>query len=100
MRDHYILENGVPRPVELLEWARWFETADRIVEKTEISPEVDVSTVFLGVDHNFSGRGRAILFETMVFGGPMDQEQRRYATMGEAKRGHFEMVDECRQAIK
>lgn len=26
---HYILENGVPKPVSLMEWAEWFETHER-----------------------------------------------------------------------
>jgi hypothetical protein len=32
---------------------------------------VEVSTVFLGVDHNFFGVGGPILFETMIFGGDL-----------------------------
>jgi hypothetical protein len=94
------LENGIPKAATLLEWARWFENhPDRVIEQTQVSDAVLVSTVFLGLDHRFGREGPAILFETMVFGGPMDQEMRRYATRGEAKRGHFEMVDECRKAL-
>lgn len=50
--------------------------------------EVLVSTVFLGINHNFLGEGRPILFETMVFGGEHDQEQERYCTEQEALAGH------------
>jgi hypothetical protein len=32
--------------------------------------------------------GPAILWESMVFGGPLDGEQRRYATRAEADAGH------------
>ncbi len=32
------------------------------------------------------------MFETIVFGGPMDEEMRRYATWDEAVEGHDEMV--------
>lgn len=90
---HYVLENGVPRAVPLLEWAQWFQThdADRLMEKTEWNG-VTVSTVFLGIDHNWSG-GPPILFETMVFGGPLNEDCRRYRTVDEARAGHLEMVE-------
>jgi hypothetical protein len=39
---------------------------DRIIDKTKIGKN-EVSTVFLGINHNFSMRGRPILFETMIF---------------------------------
>lgn len=49
-------------------WGRWFEKADRHVAQTKLNG-YRVSTVFLGLDHDFSGNGPAILFETMVFPG-------------------------------
>lgn len=51
-----------------------------------------VSTVFLGLDHRF-GQGEPLVFETMVFGGPLDQEQERYSTWDEAEAGHKAMVE-------
>lgn len=33
-----------------------------------------------------------LLFETMVFGGPFDQEMARYSTWDEAEAGHKKMV--------
>lgn len=85
----YILENGKPVPCEdLFEWARWFEkTKDRHIGDTR-QGKVRVSTVFLGLDHSFSGRSKPILFETMVFGGLLDQSQDRYSTLEEAQKGH------------
>jgi hypothetical protein len=62
----YILDGKVPKPVDLITWARWFETAERQVSRDEICGHL-VSTVFLGVDHNFTADGPPILFETMVF---------------------------------
>lgn len=71
--DHYVIRDGrvVRVPVEndeqLIAWAREFERC-RLVKQTELpAAEVRVSTIFLGIDHNFSG-GTPILFETMVFG--------------------------------
>ena len=87
----YILVDGEPRPAELMEWARWFETADRTVARTE-RDGITVSTVFLGVDHNFSPAGPPVLWETMVVGGPLDGEEQRYRSAEAAKRGHEQMV--------
>ena len=88
----YILDkDGTPKEeTDLLVWAKWFDTADRIVKKTMVG-NVRVSTVFLGLDHNFSG-GTPILWETMVFGGSMDEHMDRYATRQAALDGHAEVV--------
>ena len=95
--DKYILDGHEPTPVDdLLEWAKWFETADRHVAQTDINNDVRVSTVFLGLDHSF-GNGPPILFETMIFGGVYDQYQERYSTWNEAKKGH-EIAIEIAQA--
>jgi hypothetical protein len=90
--DHYILdENRNPVKVELLTWARQFEKAeDRRVDLTE-TWNGRVSTVFLGLDHQW-GDGPPLIFETMVFGGTLDQEMERYSTWDEAVRGHAAMV--------
>lgn len=54
-------------------------------------PFASVSTVFLGLDHSF-GRSRPLLYETMIFGGPLSDEQWRYATEKEARAGHKKAV--------
>lgn len=90
MSDKYILEGKTPKAVDLMEWAKWFETVDRVVEKTSIG-DVDVSTVFLGLDHSF-GSGPPLLFESMIFGGDLDQETDRYETYEQAEAGHSAMV--------
>ena len=51
-----------------------------------------VSTVFLGLDHNWNG-GPPILFETMVFGGPHNEYQERYATWDQAEKDHDRVVE-------
>jgi hypothetical protein len=96
--DKYIL-NG-HRPIsepDLMKWARWFETADRHVARTMIG-DVRVSTVFLGLDHSFDPKGPPLLFETMVFGGPLDGEQDRYSTWQEAEKGHAAIVKRAKEA--
>lgn len=90
MNDKYILKDKKPVPAELVEWANWFETADRVVAKDEIG-DIKISTVFLGLDYSF-GAGKPLLFETMIFGGENDQYQERYSTWEEAEAGHKEAV--------
>lgn len=54
---------------------------------------VMVSTVFLGLDHNWEPEGKPVLFETMIFGGEYDQEMWRYCTYQEAKESHDRIVN-------
>jgi len=97
MSDYYILRGRDTYRVDRREWAEWFEKADRLIKVSDggISK---VSTVFLGIDHSFVGGGRPILFETMVFGGPLDEEMDRYCTMDQAEDGHDRMVQRCKDA--
>lgn len=96
---YYILDDdNNPVPGEtVVAWGRWLAEDEnrRVVAKTKIGAEIEVSTIFLGIDHGFGFLDDAappILFETMVFGGPRDQEQWRYATWNEAKEGHEDAV--------
>ena len=84
---------------DLLKWANWFETADRQV-RIEIIKKVQVSTVFLGLDHNLTGKGKPILFETMVFGGKSDGFQQRYSTWKEAEEGHEKALKLVKSELK
>lgn len=97
MTDKYILdEEGNPIPCEnLLEWGKWFQDADRKVERTQIG-DVTVSTIFLGLDHSYSDEKKPILYETMVFGGRPDEYMRRYSTKVEAQKGHDEIVEKLK----
>jgi hypothetical protein len=88
-RGYYRLdENGAPVEVaDALDWARSFETADRHVALDVLPDGVKISTVFLGLDHSF-GEGPPVLWETMIFGGPHADYQRRYTSRAEAVAGH------------
>lgn len=90
----YKLDGHNPVPCEdLVEWAMDLGNDDiRRVAYTELPDGVQISTVFLGLDHNFSGEGDPVLFETMVFGGEHNHEMVRYTTWEEAEKGHAEMV--------
>lgn len=90
---HYILEGHETKPASLMEWAMWLEANNlKRHVKDERVGDVRVSTVFLGLDHRW-GDGPPQLFETMVFGGPLDQEQDHYSTWDEAEKGHAATVE-------
>jgi hypothetical protein len=97
MMDHYILNmqgEPVPEP-SLRKWAAWFEVADRVVARTTVAPGVEVSTVFLGLDHSFAFGGFAtlpVLWETLVFGGEHDGEMDRWNSRAAAVAGHWAWV--------
>ena len=96
--EYYILENKKAVLVkDVLEWARKFEIQDRRVAQDKIK-NISISTVFLGVDHGF-GSIRPLLFETMVFGGELDQEMVRYTTWQEAETGHKMMVERVKERL-
>lgn len=85
---HYILEDEkITEETDILKWASWFETANRKIDNNYVG-QVQISTVFLGIDHSFGDTDTPILFETMVFGGEYDNCQERYYTIEEAKEGH------------
>lgn len=60
-----------------------------------------VSTVFLVLDHNFTGVGPPILWETMVFNSEGDIEGcLRYSSREDAQRGHNEHVALVRNVFR
>lgn len=62
----------------------------RRVGRDEIGDSL-VSTVFLPIDHGYGSQERPVVFETMVFGGPLEGECERYSTWEEAEAGHRAM---------
>jgi len=96
MDDKYIEIDGKPIPEnDLMKWGGWMQTANRTVAKTKIGKSI-ISTVFLGLDHSFGGP-RPLLYETMIFWGPMDQEVDRYPTRECAEEGHLLMVRRAKE---
>jgi hypothetical protein len=99
MIGRYILRGHVAvQEPDLLTWAQWLGSsmAERRVAEQSIG-QSRVSTVFLGLDHCF-GDGPPLLFETMVFGGPLDGEQARCTAWAEAEVMHAAMVDRVKEA--
>jgi hypothetical protein len=87
---------------DALAWARWFESVDRHIAEDRYAQgdgtDVRVSTVFLGLNHNW-GDGPPILWETLVFNGPLDGEMNRYNSHAAAVKGHHAMCIRVRAAI-
>jgi hypothetical protein len=65
----------------------------KITSASDPNESFDVSTVWLGLDHNWSD-GPPLIFETMVFGEgcDLDLECWRYSTLAAAEEGHAEVV--------
>lgn len=87
---HYILKDGEMVEANLITWARWLKDIDNRRVAETIVESARVSTVCLPVNLGFGGR--PLYFETMVFGGALDQETDRYETLEEAMLGHERMV--------
>jgi hypothetical protein len=91
----FYLDGHDPVPTCLWYWGYWFGNHDRHVNESRLKYGDEIcriSTVFLGLDHGFSfGKGSPpVLFETMIFGGPLDQQyQDRCCTWKQAKEMHY-----------
>ena len=74
----------------------------RRVAFDDIGP-FSISTVFLFMNHNFTGNGKPVLFETMVFqnGSEVYEEDfelmDRYCTWDEATKGHKKICNDVRR---
>lgn len=90
LKDHKIIKAR-----DVVEWARWFKTENRHVA-SDVIGDSTVSTVFLGLDHSWSGPP-PLLFETMVFGGALDEEQERCSTWEQAEKMHADMCERVRK---
>lgn len=97
-RYFVIDEQGNVKPTnDILEWGSNFSTIHRqngIAKDTILKngEEIDISTVFLGIDHGVL-YDRPQLFETMVFGGEHDEYTERYSTKEEALFGHERILE-------
>ena len=113
---HYILKRDNVVEVTFDVWVTWMESnrSERVLAKTRIG-HIEVSTVFLGLDHGFGETGLPILFESIIFedvsikvwdktlkqveleldydedSDPINTQQ-RYCTHAEALVGHATMV--------
>jgi hypothetical protein len=97
--NNYILNaDGEPEKCDdLVKWALWFETEDRSVARTNLTDDIFVSTVFLGIDRGLFEDAPPVLWETMVFGGKNDGFRKLESSRKAALRSHEKMVATVRK---
>ena len=79
-------------PISSAEWSQMFENTEYLVVKQDdLKNGLHVSTVWLGFNNKF-GDGPPLIFETRVFNGP-EEYQERYPTLAEAEAGHQVMIE-------
>lgn len=108
----YVLDdNGNPkRAASVEEYCEFFgmDFEKKVVRRDNIGDKADwdrlgsriwASTVFLALDHNFGfASDEPVLWETMVFGLPDDEEiQERYTSRESAVEGHERIVREVKE---
>lgn len=91
-------------PVTMEAWSRSFsDLAAKVVQQDTVDGFF-VSTVWLGLDHAFSG-GPPLIFETMIFDQREDAESmsdiycERYSTEEAARAGHDRALSEVRDKL-
>lgn len=88
------------QPIDEHTWATLFGQRGYKQVASEQVGDMWVSTIWLGGDHNWWSPGDPlIIFETMVFGGTLDQHTERYATEQDALAGHARIVEMAKQRL-
>ena len=97
MMERYYRRDGTT--CSIMEWATSFESPETRRVALDKVGETKVSTVFLGMNHAWDD-GPPLIFETMVFGGPLDGEQEQYSTEEQAVAGHAAMLARVKEAAQ
>ena len=88
------------KAITLDEFVALMENPDnRIIQQDNLTlpPSIAIallSTVWLGVEHGTDSNGKPLIFETMFF--DKEEQCKRYATEGEARRGHIRMLEDLK----
>lgn len=89
--DHLYILNDAGEPIpapDAVTWATWYQVSDeRRTIALDTIGNVVVSTIFLAINHRFSGDGPPLLYETMIFDGD-GRDCEHYVTRQEALEGH------------
>jgi hypothetical protein len=82
-------------PISIEQWRLLFEDKRyQILKQTQIGT-LQVSTIWLGIDHGFGHTAEPLIFETMIFGSE-EEEQWRYASEQEALAHHDQLCEQIR----
>lgn len=97
LAKYIMISDGRYAPcAHLFLWGSWFEDVrNRQVETTDLPDGRRVSTIFLGLDHNWYDDDLPVLFETMVFkdANYNGHYQQRYTSKHDALVGHATLVE-------
>ena len=86
-------DQNEPESATTEQWIEWCKKypCRKVVGRTKIG-ETFISTVFLGLDHDWGG-GRPVLWETMIFSKDANnQYMDRYTSLDQAVFGHEKTV--------
>jgi len=89
--------NRQGRPIDVAEMQRLARDHRYRVVARDFVGRVEVATVWLGFDHSLRDE-TPIIFATFVFGGCLDEYQRRYSTEDLARVGHDKVLATVREA--
>ena len=100
MSDLWFDKDGQPIPEMQAFRLRYGQPPGAMSEYARIGLDVvgdsEVSTVWLGLNHEFQPGRPPLIFETMICGGDHDQELTRYCTEADAAEGHRRVVADLR----
>lgn len=105
--NHYKLdENKNPIPCSMEEWAEQLEYMHKTKTKHVVKEIINgkfISTIWLGLNHNWGNNNLPLLFETMVFADintGCEEYCDRYSTWKEAEEGHKKAVEWVKNGCK
>lgn len=82
------------------EWCQKFKEPYKRIARDNIDDKCMISTVWLGVDHQWDLSGPPLIFETMAFIDGQDAGLWRYSTETEAREGHARVVARLKESRK
>lgn len=97
MSDYRMYFDKLGKELDQDEWMLLYHEKYKRVAETTLADGKWVSTVWLGLNHNYTPSGPPLIFETMVFdslgGTAIDDYTERYSTLEQAQSGHIAIVD-------
>lgn len=99
MNDFLLYFDQDCKPITYEEWIESFKDISyKIIKKDNVGPYI-ISTVWLGINHQFLPAESPMIFETMIFcedkKDELYHEMQRYTYKEQAIEGHDEMVQRC-----
>lgn len=86
MLDYYDREGKL---LNVKEWSHLLnDESYRVVRQDHLQNGDLLSTIWLGLNHNFSDVGNPLIFETMIFSETLSDHVGRWSTEAEALKAH------------